>query len=1227
MERKPPWVRFLNGVCSVVLSGQWFLDSGATVSVCASEAEYKSQLRDMQQVPPLSLEAAFGQQERSVTGGLLPLGPERILARPVAGMRQAVVSVSQLCEGTRGRKNFCLFLAGEYVVGDVELAEDILNQLVKSPAVWHRGPSVGGMYPLSLKGEFGPAVKVLNAAMGNRYHYLHRCLGHIGVEAMKWQRGHGIGFDWTQEEFLARKHVCAACAQGAMHVNPTRPMPIPRVIWGSGQCFVMDSGMARPPSFDGYRYPHVLVDLYDHCVYCIYTIRMLADEISKAVDCLFLEHPDWTYHPAKTGDRFVRIDNGSSLKASEMQVVLSKYSYGQEFAPVEDHRAMGSAERAVRMITEGVQKALFDHENGALDDRWWVLANEWVCFMDEGNYDATLKTSPYSKRTGGLRFISKFLHPFGVTCWVFIPLSKRKKVGTQYPRAYRARWAGFVSRQLLFNNYFVKRIKGIDSDGKEIYGRLLTSKNVLFDRDEAIEPTPQEFGLDDDEEVVFDTVVADQVNVNSDNIGGFGVVNTGSITNNPDDDIPLSSEEDHVRTPLRDLPDHLLEYGHSHIAPSQLLPDTETTPYPSVLSPIDETSELLGGLPPSQLASRQKELWPPVVSATPSHSYGTRFQSRIRVEPAMRLTTSKPSPPDPIESWRVTAERVNFNVFSPSAAVRGSVNRLTWRDDPRIPRTFQRAVTLEPWLASVLKEQTNYEEKEALWLVEDTGQPRVHTLWLFERKNDGTEKSRLVLRGDQMREGIHYEAGDLYMANVTATGIKIALTIASTYGLSMRGGDVDGAYLVTRMDTPVAIHTPQGWYCPPGFVFMAIGNLYGGRTAANNFGKSFDSCVDKAGFVTTPWDPKLFWKWHNDGTITLLIAHSDDFRVFASTQHSDEYDKFVEVLKTKKYTVKETTDKPFVGIRITQMVDGSYSMDQAQYKQMIIESVPCYEEIPVQSLPHPTDCSPLTKADRASELKAAGNLSAADEAKLKAFPYRRIVGELQYMQVHTGVTTMYDVSVLSRFTNDYGPKCVAYLLHLIGYLKHSLYDRVPFPAPVEGAGMLSWEQTLDRLQLHYCCDADLGGGEDLHSQECYLGFLGPCLISFASHKQSVISTSTFASELSSLSTMLKSEVLHTRRILNAMGFWQRPIKCLDDNQSVTKTSANPNMTRATRFLPLNLAWVQEMVEDKIIVVEHIPSGKNPSDIGTKYLTYPLFRAHSEKLVVSGDGTVLVLVFI
>ena len=107
-----------------------------------------------------------------------------------------------------------------------------------------------------------------------------------------------------------------------------------------------------------------------------------------------------------------------------------------------------------------------------------------------------------------------------------------------------------------------------------------------------------------------------------------------------------------------------------------------------------------------------------------------------------------------------------------------------------------------------------------------------------------------------MQPWVHFHPDQVYCENVCACSIKICLAIAAKYKLTMRGGDLEGAYLVTRAnkDYPIFIRTPEGCKIPFGMCIQSIGNLYGTPTTGQNFSIEFDKCVMECGYQNTPWD-------------------------------------------------------------------------------------------------------------------------------------------------------------------------------------------------------------------------------------------------------------------------------------------------------------------------------------------------------------------------------------
>ena len=103
---------------------------------------------------------------------------------------------------------------------------------------------------------------------------------------------------------------------------------------------------------------------------------------------------------------------------------------------------------------------------------FWDLAMKYACDTASYNFSTVIGTSPYMKITGQPINI-KYLQPFWASCYVFIPLADRVKLGSR--RAYKARIVGYSNTFLLFPNYFVLPY----SNGQ--YGKVRESRDVIFD--------------------------------------------------------------------------------------------------------------------------------------------------------------------------------------------------------------------------------------------------------------------------------------------------------------------------------------------------------------------------------------------------------------------------------------------------------------------------------------------------------------------------------------------------------------------------------------------------------------------------------------------------------------------------------------------------------------------------------------------------------------------------
>ena len=154
------------------------------------------------------------------------------------------------------------------------------------------------------------------------------------------------------------------------------------------------------------------------------------------------------------------------------------------------------------------------------------------------------------------------------------------------------------------------------------------------------------------------------------------------------------------------------------------------------------------------------------------------------------------------------------------------------------------------------------------------------------------------------------------------------------------------------------------------------------------------------------------------------MVHSDDFRWFGDKKDLNEWDALIKNFNKHKYKVTDSSDKEFVRIRIKCDENYNYFMNQTRMVEEIIDGIGM-KNAKHESSPYPLDKTSLSKLDSAFP---------AQLSECSKFPYRRVVGQLMYGMVHTLVSIMYALNVLSRYGSNPGPRQIEFAKHLLRYV-------------------------------------------------------------------------------------------------------------------------------------------------------------------------------------------------
>ena len=988
---------------------RFIMDTGASVSATSD----KLLLQNVRPCSNMIAYAAFGHQiEPTLRGDFSKLGLDTLF---IDDMPDTLLSVSQICAGgSTNKKNVAIFTAEGSRIFEMDSIKTALQMIHSDGVEIMRGLLSDGIY-ITQKSELMKTNRIYLAQFKpeSTYYHIHMVTGHPGEKAMKWHKQNSTNAQYSDHDENRDRGICKGCVYGSLHQTTTDHLKVHREIpLIPGQCFCLDAHTHSIKSSRGNLYCDLFTDLATRRNYPVFTKSRAAEELCKRCNELFQKHPEWQNNSSKTQMRFIRLDSESNYKSKEFLEFVSKIGYILERTPVQDKHANGVAERSVGVISVKTNIAMMSPEPH-VPQMFWDYAMEYACDTQSFNYSSVIGTSPYMKIIGQPINI-KYLQPFWSSCYVFIPVKERNKVGD--PRAYKAHFVGYSYSTLLFPNYIV-----IPVTNKNKYLKERISKNVIFDptinfsiytKNE--EPYDREFETPD-HYIPFNN----RKNAPTDMQGPHAVP-----------DMVIENETHVIQKPKRtvDVP------TNDNI--NDIVPSTDSLPA------ISEDNINKYHLPYNH------------DDGTPVYWYNLFVQN--------------------YEYPLIMCETQNFY-------------KMKVARDPNVPENFYKAMKIPQWAIAINKELEKFAKNLCLQLVPYNNQHLVPMMWTFVIKTDGTLKARLVGRGDLMLPYVDFDPNKVYCGNVTACSIKMCMTIAAKYKLEMRGGDLEGAYLVTRAnpDYPVYIKTPQGYSIPQDMCIQAIGNLYGFPPAGQNFSIEFDKCVSECGYINTPWDLKFFYKWINSMPL-LLIVHSDDFRWFGNKEHLSEWQLLVDTFEKHKYKVTDVSDNEFVGIRITHDEHYNYFMDQTRMIEDIITEAHM-KNAKDEELPYPLHGEKLSKQD---------NATAENEAECRKFPYRRVIGQLMYGMVHTLVTISYALNVLSRYSNNPGPRHIVFAKHLLKYVRTTKLNRLKFGTH---EGEKDIETMTKVLQLRFQCDADLAGNPDTkHSQTSYLGYLGGSLICWCS---------------------------------------------------------------------------------------------------------------------------------
>ena len=310
----------------------------------------------------------------------------------------------------------------------------------------------------------------------------------------------------------------------------------------------------------------------------------------------------------------------------------------------------------------------------------------------------------------------------------------------------------------------------------------------------------------------------------------------------------------------------------------------------------------------------------------------------------------------------------------------------------------------------------------------------------------------------------------------------------------------------------------------------------------------------------------------NERDILVVQVYVDDI-IFGGTSQS-MVDEFVRTM-TKEFEMSMVGDLSyFLGLQVKQLDDG-ITVSQSIYAKNLIKRFGMQASKTAN-----TPMSTTTK------------LSRDDDGKLVDEKLYRAIGRLLYL-IASRPDLCLSVGICARCQACPKESHMNTVKRIIKYVKGTLDFSLHY----------SFETNMN---LAGFCDAEWAGClDDRHSTSGGCFFVGNNLVAWHRKKQNCVSLSTAEAEYIALGSCC-TQLLWMRQMLVDYGIISDPMLVHCDNMSAINLSKNPVQHSRTKHVDIRHHFVRELVEMKIVILEHVPTERQLADLFTKPLDYITF---------------------
>jgi Reverse transcriptase (RNA-dependent DNA polymerase) len=408
--------------------------------------------------------------------------------------------------------------------------------------------------------------------------------------------------------------------------------------------------------------------------------------------------------------------------------------------------------------------------------------------------------------------------------------------------------------------------------------------------------------------------------------------------------------------------------------------------------------------------------------------------------------------------------------------------------------------------------------------------------------------------------------------------------------------DVRGAFLLGdwESDRQIYMEVPKGWthHYPVGTVLRLLKTAYGAKQSAKRYWILWLTVMDEMGSTRSQADPCLYYKWHPEHGLHLMMLFIDDVCIVGTRVG-------VELVKAELFTHFDCDDtgemKEYVGNKVDQK-NGAIKLTQPVLLQSLVDEFKFERDFKVKNPAVP------------------GTVLQPSENKLSPedlFTYCSGTGKLLHLMKWSRLEIANSVRELFCYMTGAGMSHMKVMYRVFNYcLNTSTCGMVINPHRM----CLSKDIEDFEFEIYGHTDSDYAKDPVKHcSVSGYSSFLEGCAVNTKSRMLSITALSVTEAELIA-ATECAPDLMYIKNVLESIGLTVRlPMNLHIDNSGCIDLICNWSAGGQTRHINTHMYFPCELKEEEpkpIVMPLYCPNALNRSDLFTKNNDTNTFEEHT-----------------